>query len=72
MQLEIQAIELEKEHQACRQYLIQLMKEIQALENLRDKQIQEYRLEMAREMDREMDEFVSFRNGNPTTARGLA
>ena len=63
--------QIEQEKKDCQQVLIRLMREIQALDKLRDKQYEAYKVEAAREADKEMDEFVSFQQGQALAARGV-
>ena len=63
--------QIEREKKDCQQVLIRLMREIQALDKLRDKQYEAYKVEAAREADKEIDEFVSFQQGQALAARGI-
>ena len=71
LQQQAQAKTLEKEKEDCRQVLIRLAREIQALDKLRDKQISEYKVELAREEEKEIDDFVSFQQRQTLAVRGL-
>ena len=70
LQMQSQARNIEKEKEDCRQALIRLTREIQALDKLRDKQYDMYKTELAREEEKEIDAFVSFQQGQAIAVRG--
>ena len=62
----IQQIDLEKAR--CMERMKQVMTEVKALQNLKDQQMEEYKVESNREMENEIGEWVSTRRG---TAYGI-
>ena len=58
--VDVAIAEIEKEKRACQDKLVMLMKEIKALDNLRDSQFQRYLAELAKEQELELSDFVNF------------
>lgn len=59
-QVDVQIRQKEQEHRACKQRLVKTMQEQKMLEKLREKQLEEYRIEVAREENLHINDFVNF------------
>lgn len=51
---------IDQEKTACQDRLVSLMTDLKGLDKLRDQQFEEYKTDLAKEMENEIGEFVSF------------
>lgn len=61
----MRALRANQELQAARQALVEAMREVKIYEKLREKQYEEYLVEAARENDKVIDDFMSFKTAFP-------
>lgn len=59
-QVDVQIVEKQQQHRECQQKLVKTMQEKKMLEKLREKQWEEYRLEVARDESLQIGDFVNF------------
>jgi flagellar export protein FliJ len=64
--LQRQLADLEKKHQTQRSLYYAARQRHQTLQNLRDQRLHEFRIEAAREEQRQLDELFLLRHGNPS------
>lgn len=56
--------EIEEDLEKIIKNLIQIIKEKKVLEKLKDKEYEKYKIELKKEEDKEIDDFISFKYGN--------